>query len=128
MRPFNQAFGSYGSGISAGVLAGGVVLGGPLDSLVPPWVVSPGWPGFAPVGVGVFPELGAPGACSPSGAPRLEASGCPEEADWADDVGVRGGWALGGNSRLLSKDRTDSWGAAGRTENLYVGHMFMECM
>lgn len=58
---------SYSSGISAGVLAGGVALEGPLESLVVPWVVSPVWFEVAPLGVGAFPELAAPGACSPSG-------------------------------------------------------------
>ena len=57
---------SYSSGFSAGVLAGGVALEGPLDSLVPPWVVSPIWPEVAPVGVEAFAELRVPGAGSAS--------------------------------------------------------------
>lgn len=60
-------FGSYSSGFSAGVLAGGVALEGPLESLFAPWVVSPVWFVVAAVGVEAFPELTAPGAGSPSG-------------------------------------------------------------
>lgn len=59
--------GSYSSGFSAGVLAGGVAPGGPLGSLSAPWAVSPVWFEVAAVGVEAFAELTAPVAGPPSG-------------------------------------------------------------
>lgn len=51
------------------MLVGGVELGGPFDSLAPPWFVSGAcWPDVTADGVDAFAELTAPGACSPSGA------------------------------------------------------------
>lgn len=47
------------------MLAGGVELGGPLESLAPPWVSSV-WPEVAPVGAEAFTELAPPVVCSPS--------------------------------------------------------------
>lgn len=87
------------------------MLEGPFESLVVPWVVSPVWFEVAPTGVAAFPELAPAGACSPSGP---QAGGCPDEAGWAEDVEFKGGWTLGGNKRLLSKCRADSWGPAFR--------------
>ena len=55
----------------------------------------------------MVPELRAPGACSPSGAP---VGGWPQAAGrrgMAVEVVVGGGW-LGGNRRLLSKGKADN--------------------